>query len=292
MLADEAVDTQLGFFDRVEEIGKRGVHGWIFAWLIALVVHGGGAGVAASGGFEVSRFAESVQRAVQARLNATIDVEQFEPPEPEPEPIPEAEPETEATPVEPVEPIAQPVESVSAPTEDAPPPAAAEAGQVLTSEPDPDEPLDLTGEGFITGKGTRFAGGETAADGTSNKAVRDPNAVGGGVPGSQGKTEGASGPPPIDRSQPAGLPPNANWSACPFPPEADAENVHQARVRLVVVVSPSGKPTSVTVLGDPGYGFAREARRCAMRFRYPAGLDKMGNPTTRSTQPFVVRFQR
>jgi protein TonB len=133
----------------------------------------------------------------------------------------------------------------------------------------------------------------TAATGTSDKAVRDRRATGGGVEGSQGKKEEAKNPAPvIDKSRPAGLPVGANWKSCGFPPEADAEQINQAFVRVVVVVSASGTPTSVNVLSDPGYGFGRIAKRCAMRFKYPVGLDKMGNPTATATRPFMVRFTR
>lgn len=261
------------------------------AMIIAFALHFGGGAEAATTLFDMSAFSSLVRSAVTTRLEASVDIEREEiPKEPEPEPEPEEVPEPE----EPKELEAPPApeEDVATPPEAAP--AAAEAGKLLTSEPEPDEPLDLTGEGFISGTGTRFSGGVTTADGTSNKAVRNLAARGDGVPGAQGKTERAQGtaPPAVDKSRPAGLPVGANWNACGFPPEADAEQINQARVRVVVVVASDGTPTSVNVLSDPGYGFGRFARNCAMRFKYPPGADKLGNPAPRATAPFSIVFTR
>jgi hypothetical protein len=48
----------------------------------------------------------------------------------------------------------------------------------------------------------------------------------------------------------------------------------------------------VSVLKDPGFGFGRVARQCAMRKTYTAGLDRSGKPVTTSTPPITVRFVR
>lgn len=264
----------------------------IGALILAFALHFGGGAEAATTLFDLSAFSSLVRSVVGARLEASIDIQQEEVPEkPEPE-EPEPEPE-EPEPEEP-EPEAPPVKEseVAAAAEAAP--AAAEAAKVLTSEPEPDEPLDLTGEGFISGTGTRFAGGVTTADGTSDKAVRNVGARGDGVPGAQGKTEGAKGtaPPAVDKSRPARLTPGDSWNNCGFPPEADAEQINQARVQLVVVVGTDGRPTSVSILSDPGFGFGRMARSCAMRKTFVPGLDKLGNPIARATPPFWVSFVR
>jgi protein TonB len=257
------------------------------ALILAFALHFGGGAEAATSLYDLSAFSSLVKSTVDERLEASVEIEQEDVPEkPEPEPEPEVE--------EPVEPEAPPApeSEVAAPPEAAP--AAAEAGKLLTSEPEPDEPLDLTGEGFISGTGTRFSGGVTTADGTSDKAVRNLAARGDGVPGAQGKTEGAKGtaPPAVDKSRPAGLQLGDSWNTCGFPPEADAEQINQARVQLVVVVGTDGRPTSVSVLNDPGFGFGRMARNCAMRKSFVPGLDKLGNPTARATRPFWVSFVR
>jgi protein TonB len=261
----------------------------IGALVLAVALHFWGGAGAATSLFDLSSFTNLVRANVTSRLEATVEVE---PPEPEPEQAEEPEPDEEPEPEEALQAPEAPESETAVEPEAAP--AAAEAGKVLTSEPDPEEPLDLTGEGFISGTGTRFSGGVTTNDGTSTKAVRNLAARGDGVQGAQGKTEGARGtaPPAVDKSRPAGLPPGANWNSCGFPPEADAEQINQARVRVVVVVGADGRPTSVNVLNDPGYGFGRIARNCAMRFTYPPGLDKFGNAAPRATRPFAITFTR
>ncbi len=99
-----------------------------------------------------------------------------------------------------------------------PPPAPAEAGKVLTADPDPDAPVDLTGEGFVTGEG-EFKGGITANTGTAQKAVRDLSAKPGGVPGGTGAAPApATRAPEQDQSR-AASPVGTSWSDCGFPAE-------------------------------------------------------------------------
>ncbi|HEY3496452.1 MAG TPA: hypothetical protein VGK73_17255, partial [Polyangiaceae bacterium] len=176
--------------------------------------------------------------------------------------------------------------------ETAPPPAAAEAGKVLTAEPDPNEPVDLTGEGFITGTGDRFAGGVTAASGSSKTAVRNVQAAATGV----GKGSNAPLGPPVpkvDLSRPPSLRgASRDWSDCQFPAEADAEGLNTAQVKILITVSTQGRAKSVTVLSDPGFGFGRQARQCAFRKNYDAGLDVFGKPVEKSMAPLTVTFRR
>lgn len=61
---------------------------------------------------------------------------------------------------------------------------------------------------------------------------------------------------------------------------------------IQVTVKPDGSAESVNVLQDPGHGFGREARKCAMRKRYSQGLDVDGNAIGGITKPFRVRFER
>lgn len=286
--------AQAGIFRPMGKSSTREVQADLGALIIAVALHAWGGASAAASLFDLNSFTSLVRSNVIERLEASIDIEPEqleEPPEEEEEPKPEPEPVEEPEP-EPVD-IPAPTEDPM-PTEPEATPAAAESGKVLTSEPDPNEPLDLTGEGFISGNGTRFSGGVTTADGTAKSAVRNRAARDGGVEGARGDKEGAKGtaPPAVDRSQPAGLPLGANWNSCGFPPEADAEQINQARVRLVVVVGADGRPTSVNILSDPGYGFGRIARNCAMRKTFTPGLDKNGNPAPRATRPFAITFTR
>ena len=209
--------THAGVFETMGSAGTvRERQADFGALVLAVALHFWGGAGAATSLFDLSSFSDLVRSSVTTRLEASIEVDAPEPPEPEPE-----EPEPEQV----EEPEPEKLEAPDAPepetaVEPEPAPAAAEASAVLTSQPDPDEPLDLTGEGFISGTGTRFSGGVTTADGTSSKAVRNLAARGDGVEGARGKTDGARGtaPPAIDKSRPAGLPPGANWNACGFLP--------------------------------------------------------------------------
>ncbi len=235
---------------------------------VGLVAGLGGAAILhALGGSLVASIIHAPPRAAPA---PTTEIEiEAPPPAPPPPPPPEpAEPEAKAVAEQP-----------------APAPAAAQAGKVLTAAPDPAAPVDMTGEGFVNGNGDSFAGGQTAADGTSktavgsiaSKAVERPRVVPKPPP-----------PPAPDLSKPA-MPMSLAWN-CGFPPEDD--DVDHARVTIVVSVGADGRPTGVRVTSDPGNGFGRVARSCAMGMRYNAGRDRAGSPTSATTPPFVVRFDR
>lgn len=267
-------------------LGDRAVRVGIVIGIIgALLLHGLVGVRAATVLGDVHAFAVLVRAEVRERLSSQIDVDLSEP-EPPPPPEPEAPPPPDPEP-QPVQPqTAAPV----APTDAPPPPAAAEAGKVLTQDPDPNEPVDLTNDGFVSGTGDRFAGGVTASNGTSNTAVRDTRATGNGVgkaPPGPVATAPSSGP---DLSR-AAAPVATNWN-CEFPAEADIEGIDNAVVMLTVVVSPDGRPKSVSVLRDPGNGFGQAARSCAFRRPFSPALDRGGNAITTSTAPFTVRFTR
>jgi protein TonB len=170
-----------------------------------------------------------------------------------------------------------------------PPPAPAQAGKVLTAEPDPNEPVDLTGNTIVTGNADSYAGGSTSAGGTSTTAVRGtPSPT--GVPGGLGRPSPAPAPPGPDRSHPAVLGGGKEWN-CPFPAEADAAQVDEARVQLEVEIRGDGVAGAANVLKDPGYGFGRAARQCALRQRHTPALDHDGNPIP-STIRVNVHFSR
>jgi protein TonB len=162
-------------------------------------------------------------------------------------------------------------------------PAAAQAGQVLTRDPAADV-LDF-GDTFVVGDGASHAGGTTESGGTGQQAVRDARARAGGLEGGTGTD--TSG---VDRSRVPVLAGGARWD-CPFPEEADAAGIEAAVVGLEVRVAADGRVESVTVSRDPGNGFGREARRCAMSKRWSAGLDRAGNPIAMTTA-VNVRFER
>jgi periplasmic protein TonB len=253
------------------------------AVVLAVLLHG----AVAFGGlvrlFELGDFARRIQAGMQQRIHANMQVALEPEPEPEPEP-PSEEPEPEPEPPPKPEPKAPPPQKSERPPEPEPPaPAAAQAGRVLTAEPDPDEPVDLTGTTFVQGNADAYAGGVTASSGTSNRAVRAPAARADGVPGGKGTAPAGA----VDRSRAANVV-ERRWD-CPFPPEADRINFE--KVNVVVTVSAQGKALDVQVLHDPGNGFGRAAQRCALQKAYVPELDRTGTavPTTMS---IVVTFER
>lgn len=214
-----------------------------------------------------------IAREVQASLAVTemVDVE-----------LPPAAPEVAEKPPEP-EPPPTPVPARAQPKEakpEEPTPAAAVAGQVLAAA---DEALDF-GDTFVAGTGDSYAGGVTERVGTSTRAVRDVNARAGGV------APAVSAAPARDLSRAPRLAGGMEWD-CPFPPEADDASVDHAVVTLRVDVSATGQVRAVQATADPGYGFAREARRCAMSKRWSVGLDRDGHSVD-AIALVNVRFDR
>jgi protein TonB len=202
------------------------------------------------------------------------------PPPPPPPPTAEVKPEA---------PAARPLSREAPP----PPPPPAQAAKVLTQESKPDEPVDLTGNTIVQGNADAFAGGFTTATGTGTAAARTapgPSAAPGGGGPATGAPQAAA-PPGPDLSRSASLGGGSEWS-CPFPQEADTAQIDEAWVTLQVDVKADGSPATVRVLGDPGNGFGREARRCALGKRYSTALDPKGTPIAGTTKAFRVHFSR
>jgi protein TonB len=210
---------------------------------------------------------------------APQEIEIEEPPPPPPPPPEPAEAKPEPAPAPPPRAIHE------APP---PPPAPAQAGKVLTQEPDPNEPVDLTGNTIVSGNSDSYAGGVTAANGTSPTAVRaltSPN----GVPGGTGTPKAAAAPVGPDRSRHASTA-NHEWD-CPFPPEAETAQINETYVGLQIDVRADGSPAGVRVLRDPGNGFGRQARGCAMSRRYETALDREGHAIAETIR-INVHFER
>jgi periplasmic protein TonB len=230
----------------------------------------------------VGGFAERVQRTLRDRMRLTydVDMEKLHPP-PQPDPPKPDPPESPKERAEPTQKADQPQT----------PPPAAEAAKVLTANADPDEPLDLTGNTFVTGNGEKYVGGTTTSNGTAKKAVYDPNARGSAAPPPPPPPKKVEAPA-ADLSRPP-MPSSQDWgNSCPWPAEADQEQIDYAVVVLAVTVGPDGRAVSVSVQTDPGHGFGASARRCAMGKQYTPGLDSRGQPVTKTTPPIRIRFTR
>lgn len=262
--------------------------GLIVGFAVATISHGAAAGRALAAPTDMRMWAEKAQKDIHDYLWATYDIEVVKPPPPAPEPEEEKEePEEEEEKPQPV-----PAEPSEPPP---PPPPAAQAGKVLTAPADPDEPVDLTGDGFVTGDGDEYVGGVTAAAGTGTTATYNPAASPTGKPGGTGTSNKPPPPPPKptgpDRSRSATIA-GGSWSSCPFPPEADTDQIDYAVVTLLVTVRTDGTPRSVQIVSDPGHGFGRAARMCALSKRYTPALDREGQAIVGSTPPIRVTFTR
>ena len=244
---------------------------------LALLLHGAVAFAGFSRLYALEDFARRVQAGMQQRLHPSIQVALEPEPEPPPEPKPEPEPEPEPPPKAPPK---APTPKEPARTPEPPAPAAAQAGRVLAAEPDPDEPVDLTGMTIVQGNADAYAGGVTAANGTSSRPVRASSARADGAEGGRGNAPASA----VDHSRPA-RPKDANWD-CPFPPGEERMNY---AVNVLVSVSGSGKVLDARALGSSNPGYAREAERCARGNSFDAAFDRNGTGIS-STIPIVVRF--
>jgi protein TonB len=227
----------------------------------------------------------------RARLHAYFwtqyDVEMAPKPKEAPKPV-------EAPPEPPAPAPAPAPKAVQKPKDDPydqPPPTPAQAAKVLVAKEDPDEVKDLTSNTIVTGEGS-VVGGQQSAAGKGDRVTMSPSASLKGVPGGTGTgTAAPAAPPPgPDLSKPLGLSGGTSWN-CPFPPEADADQIDQAVVTVQVTVRPDGSALSASVISDPGHGFGRAARICALGKRYAAALDRTGTPIL-SSAPVTVRFNR
>ena len=241
----------------------------VAAAVLAVSVHAGAAvgAVQAAVLHAFAAWASDVRTQVSTRLAQTYEVDMVKPAEKPEEPPP--------PPPEEKEPPPKLVKEAPKDEPPPPPPAAADAAKVLMQEPAKDEPVDLTGNTFLAGNAETAVGGVTQIGGTAKMATNNLAAVATGVPGGTGT---AAAPPPVrvDRSRAAAIMNKANLERCPFPAEADAEQVDEAAVGIEVKVSVDGRAETVSVTRDPGHGFGREARKCALRERYSPALNTEG----------------
>lgn len=281
----------------VMSLGEREVRvGAVLGLAFALLTHGAASSRAFTSLHDLWTSMDTMRQVQHEFFWQEYDIDltpKEKPPEVKPPEPPPPEPEPEPAPV-PVAKVAAPVKEED-PYE--PPPAPAQAAKVLTAPEDPqDEKIeDLTGDGFVSGEGTGPIGGYMSQQGTGNSPTFNPNAKVGGTPGGKGTGDPRPPPPPPppgpDLSRAAGLVGSTSWN-CPFPPEADAEQIDSATATVVVTVRPDGTPMSVKVTSDPGHGFGRAARICALGRRYNPALDRTGQPTTSTMPPITVRFSR
>ena len=143
-------------------------------------------------------------------------------------------------------------------------------------------PVDFTGSAFIVGSGASYAGGVTSSAGTSRKPV---------LAETLSSQATRNVPPAIrDRARPVSLDQSA-WN-CPWPAEADAQQVNEQTVVLRATIRADGRAASVEVLTDPGFGFGAAARLCALRTRFEPAHNPSGLPIAAPSPPIRVHFFR
>jgi hypothetical protein len=161
------------------------------------------------------------------------------------------------------------------------PPAAATAGTVVAAAP------EATADAVVTGTAPVYAGGYSG--GTSALAVYVPSAAVDGLLDGAG-TGGRGGGAGRDRSAPARLGGNVDWSArCPWPTDQPGDH---AIVHLVATVAEDGRFLQGRVIDEAGPGFGVAALRCAHDWQYVPARDAYGRPASGRTGPFRVVFER
>jgi protein TonB len=157
------------------------------------------------------------------------------------------------------------------------PSAPARAAQLAAAS---SAPADSTGLAIVVGSGATYAGGTTTASGTSRTAIAGPVAS----PGTRNGAPARNGARSVSLDQGA-------WN-CPWPGEADAEQVNEQTVVLRAAVRPDGRAERVDVLTDPGFGFGAAARSCALATRFAPARDAAGQPIAALSPPIRVHFFR
>lgn len=155
------------------------------------------------------------------------------------------------------------------------PPSPAQAGKIVAASPS--VAVDLPGTDFVTGTATTYAGGVTSSSGRSKVAVTGP----------------------VDERGPRAAPcrsaavslDETDWN-CPWPREADSQQIDEQSVLIQVQVRADGSAESARVLADPGQGFGATARACALATRFNAARDCAGHAIRAESPPIRVHFTR
>jgi protein TonB len=167
------------------------------------------------------------------------------------------------------------------------PPRVARAAAVLTRSAAPDEPVDMS-DSIVTGSAAVASSGATSAVGTNGE--HGPWAA---APAPAPSARGTSAAPARvgpDRSRRASVLGGSAWK-CPFPSEADRDGIDRAVATIRVATDARGAVANAAIVQDPGHGFGREARQCALNKRFEPALDHDGTPVE-GVVSIHVRFER
>jgi protein TonB len=105
-------------------------------------------------------------------------------------------------------------------------------------------------------------------------------------------SETTKNPPSSVRSRARALTLDQSAWNCPWPAEADAEQVNEQTVVLQARVGADGRAEHVDLLSDPGFGFGAAASLCALRTRFEPAWDGAGQPISSESPPIRVHFFR
>lgn len=198
------------------------------------------------------------------------------PPPPPPVKLPKLKPVKETRAEAPPPPADAPPVPESAPEPEKPPsepPPAAQAAQIVAAEQGADSAFKV-----VTGTGSGYAGGTTTAAGTGTSANHT-GQIGKGTGNGYSKAR----PPQVA---------SRSWP-CGWPAEAEDLDIESIYVTVKALVKASGELGEVTVLQDPGHGFAKRAVWCARaKVRFDPALDESGVPVDGETPPMRVKFER
>jgi periplasmic protein TonB len=238
-----------------------------------------------------ARVAAMVHRDLRANAPTAIETPEPKLPEPKlPEPkLPEPKPEppeparAEPARAEPTraEPAPAPPQPRAPSARPQPPAAPAAAAQVIAAEPD--APVDLTADTFVTGTASAYAGGATTARGTNTQPVSPEQLT---QPVAKDSTAAARG----TAARPVSLT-SEHWR-CPWPAAALAQDLYEQSVIVRAWVRADGSVEQANVVDDPGNGFGAAAIACALRTRFNPARNARGEALRALSPPIRVRFTR
>jgi protein TonB len=265
------------FQDRGDR-GDRAQRRFVAAFGIAFVLYGGAIAVVLSA--RAGAVPASTGPAARSAEPPPIEVEP-PPPQAQPAPLPGAPTVAARSPAPPPR-----LRAAGRATRPARPVAPAEAAAVLTRSTD--APIDLTAETFVTGNARAFPGGETAGLGRSKSPVTGAVDLRAPAAGSGPAATGTGLGPERRRAVTLA---DGRWT-CPWPMEADAQQIDTETVVLRVRVRPSGRVEAVELVSDPGAGFGPAAAACARQTRFDPARDGTGAAVDAWSPPIRVHFAR
>ncbi|MGB1017372.1 MAG: energy transducer TonB, partial [Nannocystaceae bacterium] len=187
----------------------------------------------------------------------------------------------------------QPSQSSQKPPTKAPRPARAKPGppaqasQVVARQPD--GPVDMTNNVFVTGNAKTYAGGVSSANGTA-KGKGTGTGTGTGPSQDAGTPKAPAPRPGPDRTMSVHLE-SSNWE-CPWPVAAIDEPIDEQLAVIRVTVAKNGSVVAAKVLQDPGHGFGAAALKCAKQTRFEPATNRAGQPIRAQSPPIRVWFSR